>query len=261
MATRFASAALACAALGAFSLPAVAPTARATGPTRPDVFVLEAGEHDVVDLIDQSALFLGRNYVYAENEVAQAASRKVRLQHRLELDAAGCEEVVSSLAFSVGLAMLPLNPQRGIYEWVLLAGPKRGLVSTAALAMTPQKVQANRNLRIPVTVTYPLQHINAGAATNQLRPFFAAGSVAAITLASAGDSVVIGGFAPEVANAIDLLERIDAAPAEQPAAVPAAWQAQVEQRLRALEKAVEEAKERRTSDDAPPRRASRRAAR
>lgn len=236
--------------IGASSLPDNAEPVQ-----QPDKFVIEAGQHDIKDLVDRSAAFLGRNYLYSEADFLNAPESTVRLQHRLELDAQGCEEVVGQLAYTVGYAMLPVDAERGIYQWIFRQGPKRSEIPTSSTPMEPEEVMARRNSKMPVLTTIPLQHINATAAQNQLRPFFLAGGggAAQIQFGVAGQALLVQGFADQVAAAIELLRKVDVPPPGQGhARVSGAfqdeetgsvqslleWREQIEERLQHLENKI-----------------------
>src|SRR5688500_10952774 len=128
-------------------------------PAAPDRFVLEAGEHDLLQVIDASARFLGRNYLLAPGEVG-GNKPVVTLQKKLELDAAGCEAVVSQLAYVHGLVATPLDRERGVWEWINTHGAKRGELSTRATVVTPDQARKLQQVKVFVTTTVALQHAN-----------------------------------------------------------------------------------------------------
>lgn len=234
MLSRLFPAALACGLLGAFSGPpcSLQDPAREGG----DGFVLEAGEHEVRALIERSAAFLRRNHVFSEAELANAQDAKVRLQNRMVLDAVGCEEVVTQLAYTRGFVMIPVDDQRGVFEWINMAGPKRAMLGAAGREMTPQQVRERRHLIVPVRVLLPLQHIDANTAANQLRPFFSLGSSPGntLTVGSVGHALLLQGLAPHVASAVDMVLQADVPPKGLEPSWEE-WRQQVEQRLATLE--------------------------
>ena len=119
-----------------FSFAATSPTPQDPAGATTD-FVIEAGKHNVRELIDRAAKYLGRNYIYSEQDLANVPDQEVTLQNRLALDAVGCREVVSELAFTKGMVMLPTDPKRGIYEWIFMYGPNRMKLSSHIIEMTP----------------------------------------------------------------------------------------------------------------------------
>lgn len=204
-----------------------------------DRFVIEAGEHDLRDLLNQAAVFLRRNYLWSEADFANNPAQKVRLQQRLELDAKSCDEVVSQLAYQLGFAVIPLDPDRGLYEWIFRAGPKRPELGMRPIRLDPDEVLAQRHLLRQVLTSVPLHHVDASRACNELRPFFLGGNPAfgAVTLGAAGQSLVIQGFTDQVASVIELLREIDTAPGAEATSGRGeqSWREQIEARIKALE--------------------------
>src|SRR5690606_37234921 len=100
---------LALATLLPFALPAQESQVRlaSTG------FVLESGEHHLADVLDQAAEFLGRNYLMSRTEMANAV---VVLQEKVNLDATGCEEFASQLAFNSGFVVVELDTTKNLFE-------------------------------------------------------------------------------------------------------------------------------------------------
>ncbi|MEM7201377.1 MAG: hypothetical protein AAF628_13995 [Planctomycetota bacterium] len=233
----FAPTAAVLAVFAALPVPSDPPSLPAPTPT--GEFVLEAGEHNVPDLIDRAAEFLGRNHIYSADDLRNTADLSVRLQSRLVLDRTGCEAVVSELAFARGIAMLPIDEERGIYQWVAMAGPQRTLLSTSGAPISPDELMKRRASRLPVLVSVPLRNLNPTAATNQLRPFFSVGAGAntALTIGATGNSILIQGFAPFAAGAVEMIRALDDAAAKKAEAeAPQSWRDEVEARLEALEK-------------------------
>ena len=207
-----------------------------------DRFVIEAGEHDLRDLLNRSAVFLGRNYLYSEGDLANTPDTKVRLQQKLVLDAKSCEEVVSQLAYQLGFAMIPINPEQGIYEWIFRAGPKRPELAMRPIQLEPEQVLAQRKLLQQVLTAVPMRHVNATRACNELRPFILGGTQGfGVTLGVAGESLLIQGFTDQVASVIELVREIDTVPGAEEAREPGeqGWRQQIEARIKALESKLE----------------------
>lgn len=220
----------------AFAVTPPAPQDPASGPSSD--FVIDAGKHNIRELIDRAAKYLGRNYVYSEPDLSHAQDHEVILQNRLALDAVGCEEVVSELAFTKGLVMLPIDEKRGIYEWIFMMGPMRPKISSHAVEMTPEQVLRNRNVRIPVRTTYPLLQLDGNMAVNQLRPFLMSGNgQGTITIGAVGNALLVQGFSHEVATAVEMIEKLEGPPAELEPGL-STWKAKVDQRLDSIEKAL-----------------------
>jgi hypothetical protein len=208
-----------------------------------DGFVLEPGDHQVGDLIDRAAKFLGRNYLLGAADQPRApGTDTVHLQTRLELDARGCEQVVSQLAYSVGLVMTPVDPARGVWEWINVAGPRRGELMNRALSMTPEEVRRNSAWKVYVTTQVSLRQINPQAAMNSLRPFLHGNNnQLPMTVGNVGNAptLLFAGFADQVSAVLRMVELAEEAALNLPPPAQE-WQGTVESRLQALEKAVRE---------------------
>lgn len=210
-------------------------------PTSPNHFVIDAGEHSIKDLLDRTAEFLKRNYIYSEHELAQLGPEAtIKIQNRLDLGRNEVEAVVSELIFTRNFAMLPVNEPRGIYEWVSLMGQKRAELDTRARQMTSAEVLAYVGPKLPVITTYTLLNIQAQQAQNSLRPFFSAqnGPTPPLTFGGVGNAnaLLIRGFSDQVAAAVRMLQRTDgAAPDTEDFHV---WKERIDKRLEALEEKV-----------------------
>lgn len=207
-------------------------------------FVLEAGEHDIRDVVDRAAAYLRRNILMVDNlDVPQLKGLgPTVLQQPMTLDAQGCEEVLASMLHVRGLALIPLDESKGLYEVVSMHGARRGDIMARALARTAEEVLERPGLRMVVTVALPLQHVNATIANNALRPFFASGGNAALPLllgtAGSNSVLLLCGFQDQVASAIRLLQVVDRPPGPEQTEVQQALQ-NVVQRVAALEQRLQ----------------------
>lgn len=189
-------------------------------------FILEAGEHELTDIIEKTAKFLGRNYLFsgAEQAVAQARGGRrgaaapvvsdlgIQLQKRLILDAVACEEVVSQLAYSLGYLIVPVDALRGIHEVISVNGPRARTLLSRFQYLTPEEVLRKSRMRIIVATVVPLTHIPALRASQSLRPFFSSSNgLGTLSIGSSGtdSSLLLKGFAQNVAVAIGMLETMD----------------------------------------------------
>jgi hypothetical protein len=125
---------------GVTCLATVPPEAQDRPPAAQDRFVLEAGEHDVVDILTKAARFLDRNYVLAPAEMQGA--QPVVLQRRIETDRTGCETLVGQLAFARGLALVPKDLALGLWDVINLAGPRRADVAANRTVVPPRTCTA-----------------------------------------------------------------------------------------------------------------------
>jgi hypothetical protein len=177
-------------------------------------FVLKVGDHEIAQVIEDAAGFLGRNYILQPAELMGNKDTTVRLQKALNLDVHGCEEVVSQLAFIKGLMLSPVDPDRGIYEFISLSGPRRGEIR--ATFMAPEEVLKRRRLKLRVSTSLQFEHINAQLASNSLRPFFAQSSrgMPMSIGAMSSNCLMIQGTADQVADAVLMITSMDRPGAE-----------------------------------------------
>lgn len=199
----------------AAAAPAATPPATVPIVIQGNQFTLPVGEVTLEDLLVSAARFLDRNLMWSPGELAGAIHGSTfTFRRALTLDATACEEVLCNLLYMKGLVLLPLDPDRGIYEVVNLNGQRAREVSTRAPWRSPEEVLKRPNLKEPVLTTVQLKHINATIATNALRPFFAqAGSSngGGLTFGTAGNNsaILLQGFRDQVAGAIRLLHEVD----------------------------------------------------
>ncbi len=175
-------------------------------------FVLDAGEHELVAVIEASGKFLDRMVLLAPSELP-AQSPMVKLPRRLELDAAGCEAVVSQIAFTHDLIATPLDRGRGLWEFVNMNGARRAYAMARAIAATPAEVRRMRDVRVFVTTQVTVQHTRAPVVVQTLRPFFAGagGAGGCLNIGTAGNEhvILLQGVADSVAQALDTIAEID----------------------------------------------------
>ncbi len=175
-------------------------------------FVLEAGSHEVPEVIDRVAAFLDYNILFEAPEVTNAG--QIRLTRRTEVDREGCWELFGALLQHKGLAILPLDAERGFHHVVSMNGPRRGEVTISAMFVPFEQIEAYANLRATaIQTSVPLRNINATIATNALRPFFASagGAQAGLTLGNVGNDreILVQGFGHQVVAACRMLQRVD----------------------------------------------------
>ncbi len=174
------------------------------------LFEIAAGEHEIADLIRRSGEFLGRHYVLHEQDMSNSHQTTVRIDRPMHLDPAGCERVVGLLAYSIGFAMMPLDPTHDLWEWASMSGPRRSELTQRALPMTVEEVRHSNNRTLVVQTTVTLKHLDANAASNTLRPFFMTrGGSAALTIGAAGGSLLLSGFVHQVDRALQVLDAAD----------------------------------------------------
>jgi len=198
------SLALALSAVASIPLPAQPGSARAAEPQ----FVLAAGEHDLRTVISAAASYLGRNLLMVE---VLADDLKVDLQVPQKLDRDGCLAVVTQLAYLHGLVLVPIDADRGMWEFININGARRAEAMSRAPLLTLDEVRKLKGTRLIVTSVIPVQHVRATAATQTLRPFFATGGTANLNLGTVGSesAVVVSGFVDQVLSAAGLIAAVD----------------------------------------------------
>ncbi len=184
-------------------------------------FVLMAGDHDIVDIISKAATFLGRNLIIQQEELAGNHDTMITLQKSLNLDVMGCEEVVSQLAWLKGLVMSPVDPKRGIYEFInVRINNLRGQKFRAVRAtfLSPEKIVKRPQLKRLVSTSLRLGHIDATRAAQYLLPMIARNSPSGLRLSigSLGTrhALMLKGLSDQVANAIEMVSMMDIPEAE-----------------------------------------------
>jgi hypothetical protein len=201
---------------------------------------LPAGDYTVVELVEATAHFLCRNYLY--DPVLLAAAKGFTLQRPIAVDALGSEEMLYALLASRDFAIWPLDEHRGLFHVVPLGENQRpsGL-STATPWRMPDEILRRPRLREIVMTAIDLEHGDCQQLAGLLRTAFAAqgpwrpGMLTAT--GSAPHTLILHGYREQVANAILLARRYDRActppPPPSPPNAP-------DQRLLALERQVAE---------------------
>jgi len=90
------------------------------GPIRSDAsgLVLPAGDFTVAELVEATATYLCRNYLYDPSTLGRAGG--FTLQRQVAVDALGSEELLYALLSTRDLAVFPVDELRGIYAIVAL---------------------------------------------------------------------------------------------------------------------------------------------
>lgn len=213
-------------------------TAQRTG------LVLPAGEFTVQELVDATATYLCRNFLYDANAVQRA--RGFALQRPLAVDALGAEELLYALLATRDFAVLPIDEPRGLYQIVLLDPQQpRADVLASSPWRTPEEVALRPRLREIVFTALPLQFADARDVAQALRQTTVLGPWRPGQLvASAADRqlLVLHGYRDQVANALQLagrLERLLQSSAGKPADPVLARLRQLELELAALKQRLD----------------------
>lgn len=217
----------------------VAPAAASHGAitATKDGLVLPAGEFTVVELIEATASFLCRNYLYDLGDVSHRGG--FALQRTIALDAPGSEELLCALLSTRDLAAVPLDELRGIYQIVALDGNPR--VLDVLPWRTPDEILRRPRLRDPVVTAFEVQHVDARHLAQAFRqqtmlqaragpPLFAA-------FAPDEHLLLLRGYRDQLAQAILLVRQLERAHAPEPAV-----DAPLQRRVEELEREVAELK-------------------
>lgn len=230
--------------LAAVAAPAVAQDSDAPGK----MFALEAGNYELVELIDVAAGYLDWNILTNDQEIMNSAmgGSQVKLQNPVRTDTSGCEDLITTILVTKGFAVRVLDQSKQLYEVIALHGPRVRELFSSPPQKTPEQILSRANLRMPVATVVQLQHVNAIIATNSLRPFFAQGGspTNSITIGNVGGagSVLLSGMQDQVANAIRILREADVPqPGEQTVAISQQIES-LKQRIAKLEKELAELK-------------------
>ncbi|MGE3171489.1 MAG: hypothetical protein AB7O97_02610 [Planctomycetota bacterium] len=219
-------------ALGILALGAVAPDAAAqqAEPARDgskfgdirvgaDGFVLPAGQVELTELVAAAAFYLQRNLLAEPEELARTAP--LHFQKELALDALGCEDVVTQLLYMRGFAVIEVDAARGLYEVLLIAGPRGAEVVERAPCRSADAVLRRPHLKQYVFTEVQLDCLDAEAAADQLRRLLGAAAgpsqhrLGGVVFGALGNArtLLLAGFQDEVAQAIRLVRVCDASAA------------------------------------------------
>lgn len=174
-----------------------------------DGLVLPAGEFTVVELIEATAAFLCRNYLYDQGDVSRRGG--FALQRAIALDAPGSEELLCALLATRNLAALPLDELRGVYQVVALDADPRLL---AVLPWrTPEEILRRPRLRDPVVTAFEVRHVDARQLAQAFRQHALQqpGSPPPLFTAFAADEhlLLLRGYRDQLAQAIQLVQQLE----------------------------------------------------
>lgn len=204
--------------------------------------VLPAGEFTVPELIEATADFLCRNYLYDYGKAEQAGM--FRLQRPVAVDALGAEELLYALLSTRGFAVLPIDELRGVYGVLYLGATDRDPSPPLQSPWRPaEEILRRPQLREIVYSHVLLEHADAREVARMLRDLdrhqtWRPGHL----LASASSSrfLMLHGYRDRIANAIRIAQQIDryAKPRQQRSLPDRSLLdriADLERRIRALE--------------------------
>ena len=198
-----------------------------------DGLVLPAGEFSVAQLIEATARYLCRNYLYDEAGVADLTG--FVLQRAVALDACGAEEMLYALLATREHIVLPVDEYRGLFAIVPIGANAPPLPLTSIPMRSRNEILQRPRLHELVTTTLELPFGDAPRLAEALEAFFVlAGSRSSLRprAAAAGPhTLFLFGFRDQLADVVQLVRQLERQ--VEPTAPPSLLQ-----RLDALEREV-----------------------
>lgn len=207
--------------------------------TATDRFTLDAGAHEILDVIHKSGAFLGRTYLLDKQQAPTLCTtndpgNKIEIATDISLDAEGCEEWVGQVLYAKGWVATPLDIERGLYDWIFVAGPKSASIRSHARQRGVDEILARPKVVEYVTTVVKMEHIDAQYASSNLRQIFNdPRSMMNVLPLGRGETqtIALTGFRHEVARMISLIREADVP--QKP------MDASLEQRLAELEARIQ----------------------
>lgn len=202
-----------------------------------DGLVLPAGEFSVGELIEATAGFLCRNYLYDLDAVSRCST--FVLQRSIALDALGSEELLHALLSARSLVALPLDEQRGVYRIVDLAlGPS--LFATVPWR-TPEEILRRPRLRELIVTALDVQQVDARRLAQAFQQEAVSQDPSRLPLVAAfavdERLLLLRGYRDQLAQVVQAVRMLDRVGTAAPAADP------LPTRIAALEREVAELKQ------------------
>lgn len=212
-------------------------------PTPSDRFTLDAGAHEILDVIQKSGAYLGRTYLLDKQQsptlcTTNAPGNKIEIATEISLDREGCEEWVGQVLYAKGWVATPLDIERGLYDWILVTGPKGASIRSHARQRSVDEILARPKVVEYVTTVVKLEHIDANYASANLRQIFndPRGMLNLVPLGRGQtQTIALTGFRHEVARMITLIREADVPQKPLEKSVEQRL-ADLESRMRTLEK-------------------------
>jgi general secretion pathway protein D len=158
-----------------------------------------------------------RTFIFSDQELAQVPDPKVTFLGVKKIKKANFFGFFQTILYIKGFACVPRGEEdTEIWEIIFMNGPKRSELTASVRYVTPDELVNYRNQTgVTVLTSIPVEHIQAVAAVNSLRPFFigagAASPTGQLTFGNVGNAkaVLISGFAPQVYAAYQILKLVD----------------------------------------------------
>ena len=215
--------------------PATRPANPATAP-----FVFEAGEVELGDLIGKCASYLQQNIQCDGVNLngTDALAAKVVFDRPVVVDRDGCEDLLTSVLWRRGLAVVPMDESKHVCEVIPMNGPRRGEITARVAYRTAEQVLARPNLYRFVIVVYSPTHLNSLMASNAIRPLASSHSEmfhrVQMTSLGPGGALVLTGSQHLVAGWLRVLQAADKPALESAGAPPDASTSERLERIEAL---------------------------
>lgn len=191
----------------------VTPATVARGPVlaTKDGLTLPAGAFSIVDLVDAVSGYLCRNYLFDYGALDKLPG--FTLQRSIALDAIGSEEIPHALLAARGLAALPVDELRGVWQIVPLAPDQRTLPVTNVPWRTPEDILRRPRLHELVMTVITLQRADAQQLAGALRMQFSLQGTwqpgVPIACASGPRTLLLHGYRDQIAPLLVILQQID----------------------------------------------------
>lgn len=209
-----------------------------------DGLTLPAGDFTVAELIEATAVYLCRNYLYDPGMVAHAAG--FTLQRPVAVDALGSEELLHALLATRDLVVVPIDELRGLHQVVSIGPNAPPLPASSFPWRSPEEILHRPRLREIVVTTFELREAFAQQLAQALRSHFAVAGAGAwrpgqlTAFAVEQHTLLLCGYRDQVAHVLMLgrqLERLAVPPTPTPPAPPS-----LHERIEQLEREVAELK-------------------
>lgn len=223
-------------AIAAHAQQLVAPAAAAHGAivAGKDGLVLPAGEFSVVELVEATAAFLCRNYLYDPETLVRRGT--FVLQRPLALDAPGSEELLAALLASRDLAAVPIDELRGVYQ-VLSLDSDPWLLATLPWR-TPAEIVQRPRLRELIVTAIEVQNVDARALATAFRQHAwqpqAAHAQTFMAFASDEHLLLLRGYRDQLAEVVQVVRQLERANAPAPVAADTALRQRIDRLEREL---------------------------
>lgn len=210
-------------------------TVRVTRDSSDGAIVFEAGEHDLITMLETGARALSHRYVFATKELAPLDSRAIDLAQPLRIPRNRIQSTLFRLAAGRGLAPIPVDPELKLYEWIYSNGPRRHELAQRALSLKHTALDPLDHAGVFVRVRIPLEHLQANMIQNSLRPYYmSSGTQGVIMIGSLGEALIVSGPGDLVHGIVQFVLDEDRR-GEPRAKQLELWQAQIAKRLGQLE--------------------------